>query len=133
MKQFVSQDPRSYPLYFDLKIRFRARNVTGIFEKWATGPVKRATCTNFVAKSRTTPYFLQQIFAACKKMICCRTGGMWVVNAQTSLFNSCCSNNANKVARFCCPFYRTFRFRVLNNVRFCVSIWQDGMDCCESN
>ena len=79
MKQFVSQDPRSYPLYFDLKIRFRARKVTGIFEKWATGPVKRATCTNFVAKSRTTPYFLQQIFAACKKMICCRTGGMWVV------------------------------------------------------
>ena len=78
MKQFVSQDPRSYPLYFDLKIRFRARNVTGIFEKWATGPVKRATCTDFVA-SRTTPYFLQQIFAACKKMICCRTGGMWVV------------------------------------------------------
>ena len=74
MEQFVSQDPRSYSLYFDLKIRFRARNITGIFEKWATGPVKRATCTDFVAKSRTTPYFLQQILAAYNKMICCRTG-----------------------------------------------------------
>ena len=52
MKQFVSQDPRSYPLYFDLKIRFRARNVTGIFEKWATGPVKRATCTKFCCKKQ---------------------------------------------------------------------------------
>ena len=33
MEQFVSQDPRSYSLYFDLKIWFRARKVTGTFEK----------------------------------------------------------------------------------------------------
>ena len=33
----ASQDPRSYSLYFDLKIRFRARKVTGTFEKQAPG------------------------------------------------------------------------------------------------
>ena len=37
MEQFDSQDPRSYSLYFDLKIWFRARNVTGTFEKRAPG------------------------------------------------------------------------------------------------
>ena len=37
MKQFVSQDPRSNSSYFDLKIWFRARNVTGTFEKRAPG------------------------------------------------------------------------------------------------
>ena len=37
MEQFVSQDPRSYSLYFDLKIWFRARKVTGTFEKRAPG------------------------------------------------------------------------------------------------
>ena len=35
MEQLTSQDPRSYSLYFDLKIWFRARNVTGTFEKRA--------------------------------------------------------------------------------------------------
>ena len=39
MEQFVSQDPRSYSLYFDVKIWFRARNVTGTFEKRAPGRV----------------------------------------------------------------------------------------------
>ena len=39
---------------------------------------------------------------------------MWVVKHATSLFNSFCSNVANKVARFCCPFYRTLRFRAIN-------------------
>ena len=37
MEQFVSQDPRSYSLYFDLNIWFRARKVTGTFEKRAPG------------------------------------------------------------------------------------------------
>ena len=43
MEQFVSQDPRSNSSYFDLKIWFRARNVTGTFEKRApaAGPVGR--------------------------------------------------------------------------------------------
>ena len=67
MEQFVSQDPRSYSLHFDLEIRFRARNVCGIFEKRATGPAKRATCTNFVAKSRTTPYFSATNFRSLQK------------------------------------------------------------------
>ena len=37
-------------------------------------PVKRATCTDFVAKSRTTLYYLQQIFATCNNLICGKTG-----------------------------------------------------------
>ena len=35
MELFASQDPRSYSLYFDLNIWFRARKVTGTFEKRA--------------------------------------------------------------------------------------------------
>ena len=38
------------------------------------GPVKRAKCTDFVAKSRTTLYFLQQILATCSNLICCKAG-----------------------------------------------------------
>ena len=37
MELFASQNPRSYSLYFDLKTWFRARNVTGAFEKRAPG------------------------------------------------------------------------------------------------
>ena len=33
-----------------------------------------ATCTDFLSKSRTTLYFLQQLFATYNKVICCRTG-----------------------------------------------------------
>ena len=36
------------------------------------GPVKRATCTDFVAKSRTNFYFRQQLFATCDNLICCK-------------------------------------------------------------
>ena len=42
MEWFASQDPRSYSLYFDLNIWFRARKVTGTFEKRALGPLYRA-------------------------------------------------------------------------------------------
>ena len=38
MELFASQDPRSYSLYFDLNISFRARKVTGTFEKRAPAP-----------------------------------------------------------------------------------------------
>ena len=41
MEQFVSQDPRSYSLYFDLNIWFRARKVNGTFEKRAPGDYGR--------------------------------------------------------------------------------------------
>ena len=36
--------------------------------------VKRATCTDFVAKSRTNLYLLQQMLATCNNLICCKTG-----------------------------------------------------------
>ena len=63
------------------------------------GPVKRARCTGFVAKSRTTLDFLQHICATCKNLICCKTG---------LTFDSFCSNVVKQVARFCCPFDRNF-------------------------
>ena len=34
---------------------------------------RRATCTDFVAKSKTTFYFMQQMFATGKNLNCCRT------------------------------------------------------------
>ena len=47
MEWFAGQDPRSYSLYFDLNIWFRARKVTGTFEKRAPGPLlKRLKSTN---------------------------------------------------------------------------------------
>ena len=72
-------------------------------------PVKRTTCTEFAAKSRTTRYFLQPLFASCSNPICFRTGLVWVVKRTISLFNSLCTNVAKQVARFRGPFYRTFR------------------------
>ena len=38
------------------------------------GSVKRATCTDFVAKRRTTFDFLQQFCATCDDLIFCKTG-----------------------------------------------------------
>ena len=38
------------------------------------GPVEHGTCIDFVAKSRTTLYFLQQLFATCNYLICFKTG-----------------------------------------------------------
>ena len=35
---------------------------------FALGPIKYATCTDFVVKSRTNLYFLQQLFAACNNL-----------------------------------------------------------------
>ena len=46
MEYFASQDPRSYSLYFDLNIWFRARKVTGTFEKRAPDLPHR-TCKHF--------------------------------------------------------------------------------------
>ena len=49
------------------------------------GPVKRATCTDFVSKSRTTLHFLQQLFATCNNFLCCKT---WVVKRATAMFQN---------------------------------------------
>ena len=69
------------------------------------GPVKRASCTDFVPKSRTTLYrhFLQQIFATCLTWVVARQVWTWLAKRATSLFNSFCGNVAKQVARFCCP------------------------------
>ena len=37
-------------------------------------PVKRTTCADFVAKRRTTLYFLQQLLVTCNNLLCCNTG-----------------------------------------------------------
>ena len=37
-------------------------------------PVKRLKCTDLVSKSRITLSFLQQLFATCNNLICCKTG-----------------------------------------------------------
>ena len=41
MKNFASQDPRSYSLYFDLNICFRVRKVIGTLEKRAPGALNQ--------------------------------------------------------------------------------------------
>ena len=69
-------------------------------------PVKRATCTDFVAKSRTTLYFRQQLFAACTTRFVARQVWVWVVKLITSLFNQFWSNVAKEIVRLCCLFSR---------------------------
>ena len=44
-----------------------------VANKFVFGPKKRATCRDFVAKSRTTLCFPQQIFATCNNSNCCNT------------------------------------------------------------
>ena len=73
---------------------------------WAA---KTRSMYRFCCKKWTTLYFLQQLFATCNNLICCKTGWMRVVKRAASLFNSFCSNIAKQVARFCCPFYRTLK------------------------
>ena len=57
MEQFVSQDPRSYSLYFDLKIWFRARKVTGTFEKQAPGLRIAPACNPLGTSVQSFPHF----------------------------------------------------------------------------
>ena len=67
-------------------------------------PLKRATCTDFVTKSRTNLYFLQQLSTTFQDRF-----DAWVVKRATSLLNSFCSNIVKQVSCFFCSFYRTFR------------------------
>ena len=68
---------------------------------------KRATCTDFVAKSRTTLYILRKLLGTCSNLIVAKQLWTWVVKRATSLFNSFCSNVAKQQHVFCCPFHRT--------------------------
>ena len=71
-------------------------------------PVKHASCTGFVAKSRTSLCFLRIPFRSLKQPDLWQDRfDSWAVKRVMSLFNSFCSNVVKKVARFCCPFYRT--------------------------
>ena len=64
MEQLTNQNPRSYSLYFVLKIWFRARNVIGTFEKRAPGLVTEfrpgiafTICTNHLTTFSDVPFF----------------------------------------------------------------------------
>ena len=68
------------------------------------GPLKRATRTDFVTKSRTNLYFLQQLSTTSQDRF-----DAWVIKRAISLLNSFCSNIVKQVTCFFCSFYRTFR------------------------
>ena len=72
--------------------------------KFALADIKRTTCTDFVTKSSTSLYFLQQLSITFQDKF-----DAWVVKRATSLLNSFCSNIAKQVTCFFCSFYRTFR------------------------
>ena len=78
---------------------------------------KRATCTDFVAKSRTTLYILRKLLETCSNLIVAKQLWTWVVKRATSLFNSFCSNVAKQRHVFCCPFHRTL-VRCRNRCQF---------------
>ena len=67
--------------------------------------VKHASCTGFVAKSRTSLCFLHDTFS--QPDLWQDRFDSWAVKLVMSLFNSFCSNVVKQVARFCCLFYRT--------------------------
>ena len=73
------------------------------------GLVKHATCTDFDAKSRITLNFLQQLFATCNNLICCKTGlkviGKTSIVAFQLVLQQCCKTSCT--FSVLCPFYRT--------------------------
>ena len=80
---------------------------------------RRATCTDFVAKSTTTFYFLQQMFATGNNLNCCRTA-VWrrpVVKRATSLIQlvlqQCCKTGCTF---FCSLFYRTLKDKLTDSM-----------------
>ena len=80
---------------------------------------RRATCTDFVAKSTTTFYFLQKMFATGNNLNCCRTA-VWrrpVVKRATSLIQlvlqQCCKTSC---AFFCFLFYRTLKDKLTDSM-----------------
>ena len=80
---------------------------------------RRATCTDFVAKSTTTFYFLQQIFATANNLNCCRTAVSRrpVVKRATSLIQivlqQCCKTSCTF---FCFLFYRTLKDKLTDSM-----------------
>ena len=52
-----------------------------------------------------TLHILPPWFKPVNKLICCKTGLMWVVKHATLQFNSFCSNGARQVARFLLPVF----------------------------
>ena len=50
--------------------------MSSLVKQVCLGPVKCTTCTDFVAKTRTTGtlYFTQLLFAICNNLICCKKG-----------------------------------------------------------
>ena len=69
------------------------------------GPVKRATCTDFVAKGGTTVYFQQQLFLTCNNLICCETDLNADFKTCNIAFQLFCCNVAKQFAPFCRPFF----------------------------
>ena len=67
--------------------------------KFVLGPAIR---TDFVSKCKTILYFLQQFFATCSNLICCKTGfEALVVKRVTPLFNTySCNMLQNKLHVF---------------------------------
>ena len=58
MELFANQNRRSYSLYFDLKIWFRARNLAGAFEKRAPGAEMRpASVSGITTVDTPTSYW----------------------------------------------------------------------------
>ena len=80
------------------------------------GPVKRATCTGFVAKSRSTLYFLQPA----KTWFVQDRLASWVVKRTTSIINSFDSKVTKQVAHFSSPFY-------LNFYQYSKLIWKNSL------
>ena len=80
------------------------------------GPVKRATCTGFVAKSRSTLHFLQPA----KTWFVQDRFASWVVKRTTSIINSFDSKVTKQVAHFSCPFY-------LNFYQYSKLIWKNSL------
>ena len=67
--------------------------------------LKRVRYTDFVAKRKTAPYFLQQLFSTLNNLICCTAA--LNLGGKTHKIYATCSTCAKQVARFCCPFYRS--------------------------
>ena len=86
------------------------------------GPVKLATCTDFIVKSGTTLYFLHQPDLLLEKF---KKFG----KRASSLFNSFCGNVAQQIALICCLFHPTFSLPAVRQILYALLYMYMRKEC----
>ena len=98
------------------KLLIQKKSVNGGGDE--AGSLNRATCTDVVTKSRTTLYFLQQMFATIENLICCKTSLKVGDDKQNRYLTRFAAMLKNKLYVFVAwPFYHRVKLRMYDFVQ----------------